>query len=224
MSAVLDPVAPATSPPVTGHLVMRGTWATYQKVLALRGEDYPSMRITYDRGRLEVMTISSPHERLKYYLGRIIDALSEELGIEVVGQGHATVSRQDLDRGFEPDMWYYVQHAAAMRPRRVLDFGRDPPPDLAVEIEISRSVIDRLGLYAAMGVPEIWRHDGTNLTVLHLQPDRTYAERPASLAFPGFPLAQIGVVIAEAEAAGSVQAFRNLRQWIRNTLVPPANP
>ena len=193
-------------------------WGDYLRVLAGRDRLRRGARVTFDAGRLEIMTISSPHDRLKYYLGRIIDTLSEELSIEIVGQGQTTISREDLDRGFEPDAWYYVQNATRMRTTRDLDFTRDPPPDLAVDVEISRSALDRLDLYARMGVPEVWRHDFTTLTVLHLNADATYSERLTSLSFPQVPLSGVGVAIAEAEAHGSLIAFRNFRAWVRSIL------
>lgn len=191
------------------------SWDRYAKLVELRDRERPGLKICYDRGELSVMTISSPHDRLKYYLSRVVDTISEELGLEVVGQGQTSVSREDLERGFEPDAWFYVQNAARMRDRRDLNFAVDPPPDLAVEVELSRDLTTRLPAYAAVGVREIWRHDGEVLTVVELQPDGAYRAVSQSPAFPTVPLALIPAVIAEADRDGSVVAFKQFREALR---------
>lgn len=225
MSAVLEAETPARhAPDGRGVLVIPATWGVYEGFLAARGTSCPGLRITYDRGRLEFMTISSPHDRYRYFLRRIVDTVTEELAIPVVGQGETTVRRRDLDRGFEPDEWYYIQNALRMRAVRELNFEVDPPPDLAIEIEISRSLADRIALYAAMGIPEVWRFDGEELHILHLQPDGTYAERANSLAIPQLSAADVNRVLRDVDAADTTTLFRNFRRWVRQNLVPPAGP
>jgi Uma2 family endonuclease len=222
MSAVLEaPRALGVPAPADQRLVLRANWSVYEKFLAARGEDFPGLRINYDRGRLELVTISSPHDQFKYLLGRIIDTVTEELGLAVVGQGQTTIRRQDLDRGFEPDEWYYVQNAARMQGIRELNFDADPPPDLAVEIEITRSLTDRIGLYAAVGVPEVWRFDGAEIHILHLQSDGRYAEYTHSRAIPALAAADVNRVLAGAATLDTTTLFRNFRQWVRQYLLSP---
>jgi Uma2 family endonuclease len=133
--------------------------------------------------------------------------------------------RQDLDRGFEPDECYYVQNASRVLPIRPLDFSRDPPPDLAIQIEYTRSVLERLPMYATAGVPEVWRYDGEALSVLRLQPDRTYTSADASPTFPGIPLSEVNRFLTLVGTRDSASIIREFRAWVKNTLVPPpANP
>jgi Uma2 family endonuclease len=219
MSAILETSLQSESEAIE-RLVVPANWETYERFLVARGADYPRLRINYVDGRLELTTVSSLHDRIKYLLGRIIDTVTEELGLEVVGQGETTIRRRDLDRGFEPDAWYYIQNAARMREVRELNFEVDPPPDLAIEIEISRSLTDRIALYSSIGVREIWRFDGESLRILHLLPDRSYVERPMSLAIPALAGAEVIRVLSEAESADTTTVFRNFRLWVRQALLP----
>jgi Uma2 family endonuclease len=220
MSAVLE--ALALPSPASGHrLLVHSDWEGYQRFLSARGESLPSLRITYNRGRLELTTVSNEHERFKKLLPRVIELISFATGGEIVSSGQVTISRADLDRGFEPDECYYIRNAARVREVRNLDFERDPPPDLAVEIEISRGLADRIDIYAAVGVPEVWCFDGTNLRVLILLPDRTYAEQTQSLAFPRLDMTVVARVLHDAGTAGENAALRQLHAWVRQNLLPP---
>ncbi len=198
-------------------------WAQYRKLLEARDRLRPGVRVTFDRGRLEVMTVASLHEQWKKTLAMLIECLAEELGLPFVSVGNVTVAREDLDRGFEPDECYYIQNAARVVAVKALDFGRDPPPDLAVEIEKSRTVIDRLPLYAAVGVPELWRYNGNALIVLRLQADKTYAPVTASPTFPGIPLARIEESLHLVGTTDTGSILRQFRAWAK-TIVPPAAP
>src|SRR5947207_1702021 len=139
-------------------------WRTYVAMSDLF-LDRP-IRFTYDRGELEIMTLSPEHERLKRLLARMLDTLTEEMDIDIAGFGSMTFRREDLERGLEPDDCYWVQNEARVRGRDELDFETDPPPDLIVDVEISRNFIDRLPLCGALGVPEVWRFDGQTIHVL----------------------------------------------------------
>ncbi|HEY9740149.1 MAG TPA: Uma2 family endonuclease, partial [Coleofasciculaceae cyanobacterium] len=134
------------------------SWQTYQDLLKDL-EEQPGIRLSYDRGLLEIMAPSPPHENYKKVLGRFVETLTEELNIEIKSLGSLTCKREDLARGLEPDQCYYIQNEAVVRTLDEIDFNQDPPPDLVIEIDISSSSINRLSLYAALGVPEVWRYD-----------------------------------------------------------------
>jgi Uma2 family endonuclease len=196
-------------------------WGHYRKLLEARDRLRPGARVTFDRGRLEVVTVASIHEQWKKMLAMLVECLAEELGLPLVPVGNVTVAREDLDRGFEPDECYYIQNAARVVGVKALDFERDPPPDLAVEIEKSRTVIDRLPLYAAVGLPELWRYDGDGLVVLRLQADRTYAPVSVSPTFPGVPLADLVRFLHLVGTTDMASILRQFRAWAK-ALVPPA--
>ncbi len=197
-----------------GRVVLRGvSWATYEALLA--DTERAGTRLTYDRGDLEMMSPSREHERLKTLLGRMIEALTEEFGIPISGAGSTTFKLELERRGLEPDECYYVASEPKVRGRDDLDLAADPPPDLAVEVEITSDAIDKLPIYADLGVPEIWRYDGEHLQVICLQPDHTYAEQPRSGVFPFLPMSEIERFLAERNASDETTWIRRFRAWVR---------
>src|SRR5437667_46067 len=117
-------------------------WETY--VLYSDGLGPRHIRVTYDRGEMEVMTLSHKHERKKRLLGRLVETLTEEMEIDIASAGSMTCRRQDLRRALEPDESYWIEHEPQVRGRDEIDLEVDPPPDLAMEIEISRSTLNRM--------------------------------------------------------------------------------
>ena len=138
----------------SGILLKNISWKTYESLLNELGE-HGGIRLTYDRGNLEIMTPSAPHEGSKKILGRFVESVSEELNIEIRSLGSLTCRRQDLARGLEPDQCYYIENENVVWDKEQIDLNQDPPPDLVVEIDITSSSIDRLSLYASLGVPEV---------------------------------------------------------------------
>jgi Uma2 family endonuclease len=218
------PSAPTPpSPTPENRLVLYGIdWTTYDGLLKLF--EGRRLRITYDRGVLEMMTTSARHERFKTLLARLFETLTEELNIPVLGLGAFTCRREDLDRGLEPDECWYIQHESEMRARREIDLDEDPPPDLVIEVEVSRSVLNRLGIYAALGVPEIWRHDGETVHVLRLNETNEYVPVEASVVVPPAPLAVMVQFLALRDQLGETGVVRAFRAWVRENLLGPAAP
>ncbi len=201
------------------RVVLRGvSWSTYEALLA--DVDAPGSRITYDRGDLEIMSPSDEHERFKRLIGRLIETLTEESEIPIRSSGSTTFRSEPKRRGFEPDESYYIANESRVRGRDEIDLAVDPPPDLVVEVEITRSVIDRMPLYAALGVPEVWRYDGRSLQVVQLQPNGSYARKEESAAFPFLPLAELERFLGERNATDEttwIRAFRTaVRAWRPN--------
>ena len=184
-------------------------------------KDRPGLRMTYDRGKLEFMTTSPEHERLKKRLSRVMEALVEEFGREIATAGNMTFRREDLDRGLEPDDCFWIAHERQMRTRQEWDPTRDPPPDLILEIEISRSALNRLGIFAALGVPEVWRCDGERFYIHVLQSSGEYQEVEASPTFPGIPVAEIIPFLQENETRGYLGMIRAFHEWARQHLPKP---
>jgi Uma2 family endonuclease len=187
-------------------------WEGYVAVREGLGER--PIRVTYDRGELEITSPSNRHENRKSILGRLIEALTEELEIDIYSSGSMTFQREDLLRGLEPDECYWIEHEPVVRGREDIDLEKDPPPDLAVEIEISRSVLDRMSIYAALGVPEVWRWDGESLTFNLLTKRGAYRQSDRSKAFPFFPLAEFAPFL-EPTRLSETQLLRSFRAWVR---------
>ncbi|MCU0568103.1 MAG: Uma2 family endonuclease [Oculatellaceae cyanobacterium Prado106] len=195
------------------------SWQTYQS-LVKDFESEPAMRLTYDRGTLEIRMPLDPHETYKKLLGRLIEAATEELDLEIRSLGSRTCDREDLAKGLEPDQCYYIQNEALVREVEQIDLAIYPPPDLAVEIDITSSSLNRFSIYADLGVPEIWRYDGRSLTIHHLQNGK-YHLHDQSLALPSLQASEITRLMElrfpknETQSAVSENALlKQFRQWL----------
>jgi Uma2 family endonuclease len=187
-------------------------WETY--VLYSDGLDQRHIRVTYDQGEMEIMTVSGEHEHQKKLLGRLVEALTEEMAIDIVSTGSMTRRKKGLRRGLEPDESYWIANEAKMRGRKEFDAEVDPPPDLVLEIEISRSTLDRMAIYAALRVPEVWCWDGENLRVYLLTSKGTYRRSDRSKAFPFLPLKEFSQFLRETDLS-ETQLLRSFREWVR---------
>ena len=141
------------------------------------------LRFTYDRGALEIMTLGHHHEHWAKLIARLIEIFSMELGIPIKSGKSTTFRRRRKLRGLEADECYWVANESLVRGLDHLDLRRDPPPDLAIEVEITTSCLNRMAIYAALRIPEIWRFDGKNLTFHFLDSSGNYATTAASKAF-----------------------------------------
>jgi Uma2 family endonuclease len=194
------------------------SWEQYEKFLEAVGKR--RLRVTYDRGRLEFMTTSHVHEMYKSLFGYILFVLMDELDIPMRALGSTTFRKQALQRGLEPDQCYYLRSAARVRDWRKLDLATAPPPDLALEIEVSRGVVDRLGVYAGLGVPEVWSFDGERMVVRRLR-EGGYEIRPRSEELPFVPVEDIAGLMAQGMNSQDDRAFaRAIREWVRARVVP----
>jgi Uma2 family endonuclease len=158
------------------------TWDEYEALLEQVGED-SGLRLSFDSGVLQAMTLSPEHEKYVRFIERLVSTLSLRLRIRTLSFGSATLKNRQGGKGSEPDACFYVQTAAALGTRIRLDFETDPPPDIAVEVDVHHDSHSKLTAYAALGVPEIWRYDGRQMTLLRLDRE-AYVEAEASQSFP----------------------------------------
>jgi Uma2 family endonuclease len=215
-----DPSAVRPAADAGHRIVLEGLdWPAYEMIgTALL--DRANVRLTYDRGSLEVMTLSPEHERRKYILGRLIDVLSEELDLPIAGFGSTTCKREP-EQGLEPDQCYYHRNLERVRGIQRLDLRRDPPPDLAVEIDVTSSSIDRMGIYAALGIPEVWRFAGGALRVYLLNDGGQYVEAERSPTFPAVPVGELVRFVELGVDEGDLSMVRAFRAWVRERLAHP---
>ncbi len=144
------------------------SWNAYKQITDTLQDETPA-HFTFDRGKLEIMVLSLKHENLKKILAMLFERLSEALDIEIFAGGSTTFQREDLERGFEPDECYYVSNAELMRGKDSVNLSFDPPPDLTIEIDVKHSSLNRMSIFAAIGIPEVWRYDGDSLTIYLLR-------------------------------------------------------
>ncbi|HEY2588123.1 MAG TPA: Uma2 family endonuclease [Tepidisphaeraceae bacterium] len=196
------------------HIVLHDvSWGFYERLLREIG-DRP-LRVTYNNGSLEIMAPLASHEMWKTIIGRMIEILTLELNIPMLPLGSTTFKWKEVKKGLEPDECYYFQHADAVRGKERLDLAVDPPPDLAVEVDITRRSIKREPIYRALGVPELWRFRARRLTVLLLGPERTYLPSPSSAAFPFLPMATFEKFLLRLEHEEQTALLREFRDWTR---------
>ena len=157
--------------------------------------------------------ISPSIYRHKKWLGRLVKIITEELGIEIASLGSCTWSREDLRKGLEPDECYYIQNEAAVRGKETITLSVDPPPDLAIEVDSTSSSLDRMGIYAALGVPEVWRYDFKVMTFWVLV-NGVYHSRETSIALPLVTAIAVQGLLSEAVSMGETSWARRVREFI----------
>ncbi|HEV8044092.1 MAG TPA: Uma2 family endonuclease [Rubrobacter sp.] len=200
--------------PAEHRVILHNTsWETYERLMEERGESRVP-RFAYDRGDLEIMSPSTEHESIAYYIGLLVAVFAEEMDVDLYGAGSTTFDREDLERGFEPDACFYVQNAEHVRGKPRIDLGVDPPPDLVIEVDITSPSLDKFPTYARVGVPEIWRHDGERLAIFELRGGE-YIEVAGSKTLPPLTGEALSGFIKESASLDIVTWMRRVREWAR---------
>lgn len=158
------------------------SWATYKQLDVERGEQRGT-RFTFSEGVLQIMAVGREHEQLNYYLARLFELLAEIAELDFAPAGSTTFDRADLEKGFQPDSCFYITSVDQIRGKKEINLATDPPPDLLLEIDITSSSLNRLPLFAAVGVPEVWRYENGAIKIYQLH-GKSYDESPASRWFP----------------------------------------
>ena len=202
------------------HLLINSvTWEQYEALLADLGDDRHIPRINYCNGTLEIMSPLPTHERPHRIIAHIVTTLldAQERPWEDFG---STTFKKSQQAGLEPDTCFYIQNAEQVRSLVRLDMAINPPPDLAIEADLTSKTT--LNTYAALQVPEVWIYDRGHLTLYLLQDDG-YQTSTTSRVFPNLPIAPwIPQLIEEALATGTSTMLRNLRRQL--STATPSNP
>jgi Uma2 family endonuclease len=150
-------------------LLRNVSWETYQRLIAER-EERPVPRFFYDRGVLEIVSPSKSHESDSRVVALLVEELAVELDIDVESAGSTTFKREDFTRGFEPDECFYSQNIERVRGKKDIDLDAgDPPPDLVFEVDLTNASLDKLPIFAQIGVAEVWRYAGGQIEMFGLQ-------------------------------------------------------
>lgn len=204
------------SPQTENRVVLSDiSWATYEALLA--DANHRGSRFAYDKGILEIMSPSSEHEWLSTLIGRMIETYTLELGIPIRSGGSTTLKSELKQLGLEPDECYYIANEPVVRGLDEIDSSINPPPDLAIEIDITSSSLDQLGIYAALGVPEVWICDGIHLKIYRLQPDNAYAMQDRSPTFPLLEPETVVEFLARRKLSDETSWIKSFRQWVRKS-------
>jgi len=189
------------------------SWETYEDLLEAVGEA-PALRISYNEGVVQIMTISFEHEFFAECISQLVGLVRSALRIKILFFGRATMKKQEKLKGAEPDACFYVKSAVAIGNKIRIDLNSDPPPDIVVETDIHHDSQSKLPIYAALGVPEVWRFDGKALTI-HRLDNEQYAEAPRSEQLPILSGEILTRFLARAQSEDQDEALRAFEDWLR---------
>lgn len=202
-------------PPGQRVLLENVTWTELEAILEELGE-HRAARIAYDQGILEIMTPLPEHEFDQEIISDLIKALLEELDIEFLSLGSTTFKNQFMQKGIEPDQCFYIKNEALVRGKKRLDLTVDPPPDLALEIDVTSRT--HPNIYQALKVTELWRFENGKLQI-NVLVDGNYVVSQSSLNFPGLPLIDVIPQYLESSGINGRNAtIKRFRSWVREQL------
>jgi Uma2 family endonuclease len=196
------------------RLVLRGVpWETY---VALRDPECNNhIFMTYDRGTLELMSPSGQHDNIKTLLGQLVEAFTTELNIPRRSFGSTTWRKSDLFKGLEADECYYIRNHRLVSRRALVELGREPPPDLAIEVVVHHGDVDKMAIYAALGIGEVWHwHDG-ELQAHVLGDDGQYVSREMSWNLPMLRVKDLEPFLDVEQALDESAWLNAFRAWVR---------
>ncbi len=189
------------------------SWKEYEELVERRDE-VSHVRLSYDQGLLEIMSPSAKHEKYARLFEHLIAVLTEELNLEFVSCGSVTLRLQKKSKGTEPDDCFYIRNVAQILDKEWINLETDPPPDLAIEIDVTHPTLNKLAIYAGLGVPEVWRYNGARVEFYRLV-EEGYAVIPASHLFPFL----MPAALVEYLRLGSTQGINTMRRafqaWVQ---------
>ncbi|MBF2048040.1 MAG: Uma2 family endonuclease [Elainella sp. C42_A2020_010] len=189
------------------------SWSEFEAILA-ELEEHHSIRIAYDNGWLELMTPLPEHEYFKQSISIAIEDIAEELNLDYESYGSTTWRQRAKQAGLEADNCFYFQNEARIRGKLEIDLDHDPPPDLALEIDITRKSLERFPIYARLGVPELWCYDSGTLRIYLLQ-QAQYVEVAQSQVFPSLAIQELPRLIETYRRQGRLALRRAVRAWVK---------
>jgi Uma2 family endonuclease len=193
------------------------SWEDYEELLE-KLDDRPGLRVTYDNGRLEVVSLLPEHEKCKCFIEQMVGTLRDELDLNVEALGSTTWKKKLERKGAEPDACYYVANAEQIIGKSTIDLTTDPPPDLAVEIDSTKQSSTKFSIYAAFGIPEVWRYDVKRSSVdMYGLWEGAYIKISSSLAFPILTAHALADFVNQSRTAGQKAALAAFRQWLKKT-------
>jgi Uma2 family endonuclease len=208
-------------PPGHQLLLKNVNWQQFQDILKNLGESR-SARLSYSQGTLEIMTPLPEHEDDKVIIGDFVKAILEEMDIEFRSLGSTTFENEVMRQAVEPDDCFYIQNEAQIRGKKRLNLEVDPPPGLAIEIDITSRT--KFNNYQELGVNELWRYDGKKIEINILQSGQ-YVQSETSFAFPNLPIADVlHDFVEQSKIRGRNATMKAFRAWVREQLARHKQP
>ncbi|MBA4065533.1 MAG: hypothetical protein C0501_17820 [Isosphaera sp.] len=220
------PAKPRRRKPGRRILIPCVEWEVYEGLLKVF-ERKRNLRLAYDNGDLEIIVPSFEHDGDAAVLGALLAILADELGLPLRRGGSTTLKRKRMLKGIEPDRCFWVTNAPKLAGVRKLDLKVHPAPDIAIEVDVTSSSLNRFRIYAALGIGELWRLDGDDLR-FHVRGRKKYTEVPTSPTFAGITPADLMTFVKQARGSADENVTtRAFRAWVKQRVAappPPASP
>lgn len=196
-------------------LIKDVSWQMYEELLTELGEKR-STKINYSQGMLEIMNPLPEHEDDKVMISDFIKVILEELDLEFRSLASTTFKNEKMQQALEADDCFYIQNEASIRGKKRIDLNTDPPPDLAIEIDITSRT--QFNNYEALGVPELWRFNGETLEINLLRSGK-YIQADFSDIFPNLPVVKvIPEYLEKSKREGRNKTMKAFRNWVKSQI------
>lgn len=186
------------------------TWEQFEAFLEEKEANGIKTRVAYSQETLTIMSPLLAHERPHRIISDIVKVLLDSQERDWEEFGSTTFRKKAKKVGLEPDTCFYIQNAQKMRSRMRIDLTVDPPPDLAIEVDVtSKTTLDA---YEALAVPELWIYTEEKFTI-QVFTDGLYVESSISPTFPNLPILElIPNLVNQVLTMGSSKMLRELRK------------
>jgi Uma2 family endonuclease len=197
------------------------SWDEYEHLLEDL-EDRPGLRVTYDQGRLEIVSPTRKHEKTKEFIGDLVKTAADVLDMSIESSGGTTWKQKKRQQGTEPDTCFHIANAERVIGKEELDLTVDPPPDLAVEVDVTNDSLRKFPIYEAFKVPEIWRYIEKRKTlVIYGLSEGAYVDIQRSRAFPLLTPAVLVGFVELRHREGQKKTLAAFRQWLKTVSREP---
>lgn len=189
-------------------------WETYDRFVQETMDKIVNPRFYFEKETLLIMPVTAEHEFFNRSIASLIDILAEEFRINSRSLGSSTYQREDIEKGFEPDSCFYFDNEPKIRGVKRLDMTTHPAPDLIIEVDITSLSTGRQNIFAAFGVPEIWRYDGDKMQILKLENEK-YVEINKSLSLPKVSVEKLSEFIFKSETLSRLDWITEAGNWAK---------
>ena len=200
---------------INKKLILQGiSWDFYEELLE-EYKDSNELHFAYDNGFLEVEVPLAKHEIPIRLLSDLISIICVEKDIDIVNVGSTTFRKRAKAKGCEPDTSFYIQNERFIRGKNDIDLSKDPPPDLVIEVDVTSLSLNKLPIYAALGITEIWIYKGKNVEFLKLSDDK-YTKIDYSIALPKLSSEKVTEFLEKGLSESSTKWIKEIRDWAKN--------
>jgi len=193
------------------------SWKDYLELLSATAD--LSLPHTYNEGTLEIMSPRKDHDWVAKLIARMIEAYALVADLPIQSIGSTTLRASTGDRGLQPDQTYYLASEPLVRCKEAYDPKTDPPPDLAIEVDVTSTSVERMPIFAAIGVPEVWRVESGRVRFYRRKSKTAYEAIEHSIAFPFLTPADLMRFAKRRAEIGENAIVREFVEWAKKASV-----